>query len=541
MKKVISVLCVAGILFANCTLISANADYIPISAGASSDTEYPYTMFAASDAEGAITINSNNFSLNGNIATNGTIVSSGNMNINGSKTENVNEAMVYILDKLDTLYFSGDNVDIYADDYNFEDLNINLDNPMDVYGSVELTGNVSLSSGIKAFEDIDINYTSVAVVTGEMTYQYPIVEDFDMKYFKVSLTTNHGVVVESVPFVVIKCDDGYTSESNGVNSDSDSLTDWEEVNIKLLNKHDDGSFELPTFFEVVSVEDYLYSFELWKGTAYELSLINQLFNLRILPVLSNPNSKDSDYDGIFDDQELRPVDSNTNEYYSNPFSNDSDEDGIKDFDDPQPLVWQKQKEINWNNTWATIDTEDYMLRRNLTEMIFMGVHKVMDSPFHHTSIIIFATPESKFYKGSAYDELVKTNPVSNWGEMIYVTFGAGQLIDPFLGALTAKYNRKKDKDLTNKVEMINLTISSTVNECIPDLIKNHNYFVKLKFEERPTYHLFPGPTEEKRNSNSYTAGLLIASNINDLGGPHYNSPGYKIPLELNYFGWGEEE
>lgn len=407
MKKVISVLCVAGILFANCTLISANADYIPISAGASSDTEYPYTMFAASDAEGAITINSNNFSLNGNIATNGTIVSSGNMNINGSKTENVNEAMVYILDKLDTLYFSGDNVDIYADDYNFEDLNINLDNPMDVNGSVELTGNVSLSSGIKAFEDIYINYTSVAVVTGEMTYQYPIVEDFDMKYFKVSLTTNHGVVVESVPFVVIKCDDGYTSESNGVNSDSDSLTDWEEVNIKLLNKHDDGSFELPTFFEVVSVEDYLYSFERWKGTAY--------------------------------------------------------------------------------------------------------------------------------------DELVKTNPVSNWGEMIYVTFGAGQLIDPFLGALTAKYNRKNDKDLTNKVEMINLTISSTVNECIPDLIKNHNYFVKLKFEERPTYHLFPGLTEEKRNSNSYTAGLLIASNINDLGGPHYNSPGYKIPLELNYFGWGEEE
>ena len=34
--------------------------------------KYPYTMFAASDTEGAITINANNFCVNGNIATNGT-------------------------------------------------------------------------------------------------------------------------------------------------------------------------------------------------------------------------------------------------------------------------------------------------------------------------------------------------------------------------------------------------------------------------------------------------------------------------------------
>lgn len=43
--------------------------------------DYPYTIFAESDENGAITINADNFCINGNIATNGTIVSSGNMNI----------------------------------------------------------------------------------------------------------------------------------------------------------------------------------------------------------------------------------------------------------------------------------------------------------------------------------------------------------------------------------------------------------------------------------------------------------------------------
>ena len=55
--------------------------------------KYPYTMFAASDTEGAITINANNFCVNGNIATNGTIVSNGNLNVNGTKTENAGKAV----------------------------------------------------------------------------------------------------------------------------------------------------------------------------------------------------------------------------------------------------------------------------------------------------------------------------------------------------------------------------------------------------------------------------------------------------------------
>ena len=57
--------------------------------------KYPYTLFAGSSAEGAITVNAGNFCINGNVATNGTIVSSGNMNVNGTKTENAGFDMIY--------------------------------------------------------------------------------------------------------------------------------------------------------------------------------------------------------------------------------------------------------------------------------------------------------------------------------------------------------------------------------------------------------------------------------------------------------------
>ncbi len=48
---------------------------------------YPYTLFASSSDDGAITVNADNFSVNGNVATNGTIISGRNVNVNGTKTE----------------------------------------------------------------------------------------------------------------------------------------------------------------------------------------------------------------------------------------------------------------------------------------------------------------------------------------------------------------------------------------------------------------------------------------------------------------------
>ena len=132
---------------------------IPIvSAHAEESAEpYPYTMFAASSGEGAITVNAGNLCVNGNVATNGTIVSSGNMNINGTRTEHADESMLYVLKKLNYSYFSSENVETYTEDYVLEDLNININNPIDVDGTIELTGNINLNSGIKAVDDVILN------------------------------------------------------------------------------------------------------------------------------------------------------------------------------------------------------------------------------------------------------------------------------------------------------------------------------------------------------------------------------------------------
>ena len=134
--------------------------------------KYPYTMFAASEEEGAITINTLNVCINGNIATNGTISSTvDNFNVNGIKTENADEAMIYCFKKLDYAYFKGNDVETYSEDYIYEDMNININNPIETEGKIELTGNINLTTGIKAFENIELNgeveNTSESVIFSE--------------------------------------------------------------------------------------------------------------------------------------------------------------------------------------------------------------------------------------------------------------------------------------------------------------------------------------------------------------------------------------
>lgn len=144
---------ISGIL--SVTLFSTSLTCFP--ATAEEADIYPYTMFAGSSEEGAITINASNVCINGNIATNGTIVSSGNMNVNGSKTENAAEEMLYFFNKLDYAYFNSSNVEIHTEDYSYEDTNININVPLEVEGELELTGNINLSTGIKALEDVNLN------------------------------------------------------------------------------------------------------------------------------------------------------------------------------------------------------------------------------------------------------------------------------------------------------------------------------------------------------------------------------------------------
>ena len=87
-KRIVSSVLAISVLSTAIPMDLAMADEIP--------QKYPYTLFAASSDEGAISVNASNFCVNGNIATNGTITTEGNMNINGSIGENASESMKLI-------------------------------------------------------------------------------------------------------------------------------------------------------------------------------------------------------------------------------------------------------------------------------------------------------------------------------------------------------------------------------------------------------------------------------------------------------------
>lgn len=115
---------------------------------------YPYTLFAGSNEEDAISINSDNVCINGNIATNGTIkTSTQNFNINGSITENAQEEAKVFFNKIDSKYFSS-YVDTYFEDYFLEDSNISINIPIEAEGDISLIGNINITSGLKALNDV---------------------------------------------------------------------------------------------------------------------------------------------------------------------------------------------------------------------------------------------------------------------------------------------------------------------------------------------------------------------------------------------------
>ncbi|MCR5480374.1 MAG: hypothetical protein K6F27_11050 [Ruminococcus sp.] len=125
---------------------------IPASAD-DSNIGYKYTLFAYSSEDGAITSSAANFCVNGNIATNGTISAGQNFNVNGEKKEHANEAMPDLSKAINEKFFA-ENVETKAENYKNEDVNINVESPLDVKGKAELKGNIKLAAGVKAMGDI---------------------------------------------------------------------------------------------------------------------------------------------------------------------------------------------------------------------------------------------------------------------------------------------------------------------------------------------------------------------------------------------------
>lgn len=88
--------------------------------------------------------------------------------------------------------------------------------------------------------DDNESYTLVSEVSDADSYQYVITEDFQTKYFKVSIPNDFGETIESVPFVVTKTEDEYSVDF--LDSDGDGLPDIYEnmIGTDLNNPDTDG-------------------------------------------------------------------------------------------------------------------------------------------------------------------------------------------------------------------------------------------------------------------------------------------------------------
>ena len=106
------------------------------------DDKYPYTMFAASDEEGAITISAGNFCVNGN------------MNVNGRKTEKAGIEIINLVETIDSYYFLSDDIETYSSNYEAEKDTIDLKKATSVDGAVNLKGRINIDMALKATEEI---------------------------------------------------------------------------------------------------------------------------------------------------------------------------------------------------------------------------------------------------------------------------------------------------------------------------------------------------------------------------------------------------
>lgn len=316
----------SGVLSATMTVST-----IPIiSAHAEESAEpYPYTMFAASSEDGAITVNAGNFCVNGNVATNGTIVSSGNMSVNGTKTESADEAMIFIFDKIDTQYFSDSNIEEHDDDYSLDEINININVPTEVQGEATLTGNININDALKALEDVnlygDVKNTNDSVIFskyGDIVIESQNVNLNGLVYAPFGSVTinaqnlNLNNVVIIAESIVLTCPNVNANISNNASAFVGTVSEPFDIPYdewKYMN--DDNANGCPDFFEDPINWTYLSDTD---GDGLPDSVETAIG--------SDINKIDSDYDGLDDYYEVLTL-------LTDPTSQDTDLNGISDFDE----------------------------------------------------------------------------------------------------------------------------------------------------------------------------------------------------------------
>ena len=315
---------------------------------------YHYTLFAASETEGAITTTAGNFCVNGNVATNGTIASSGNMNINCTKTENAGLDMIYVFDKIDSRYFLGTNVDEHSEDYTLDEINININEPTEVYGEAELTGNININTALKAYEDITLNgevkntndsvifskYGDIVIDSTNVNLNGLVYAPFGSVEVKaMNLNLNNVVIIADS--IVLDCPNvnaNYsTNAADFVGTISEPLNIPKDEWQYMKDENENG---LPDFFE---------NFENWSKLADTDG--DDLPDSIEEYLGSDPDNTDTDGDGLGDYYEVFVT-------YTDPTMADSDENGVSDADEDFDEDGLINLDELLNNTYPYIDDSD---------------------------------------------------------------------------------------------------------------------------------------------------------------------------------------
>ena len=351
-------------------------------AAAEETAKYPYAVFAA-DNDAGITINTDNFTLNGSAYTNGVFGATAQYpNINGTVTDidditdedntegeetedvfDVSCDMILIHTKLADKYFT-ENCDTYNEDYTYSDMNININNSVYVMGRLSLDGNISLNNAVGAVSDVDL---SGGNLNGNNTVIYSKFGDIDISNSQASV---NGLIYAPFGTVTIDCDnfnmngliiaqnvviDGYGANINyssswaelvGTESEELSWTfdDWQyladtdddglpnliekEIGSDPYNPDTDGD-NLPDGYEALTLgTDPTKPDTDENGVSdYDEDFDNDgLSNGQEYELGTEPYNEDTDGDGLKDGEEI-------NTYGTDPLKVDTDEDGLEDGDE----------------------------------------------------------------------------------------------------------------------------------------------------------------------------------------------------------------
>ena len=351
-------------------------------AAAEETAKYPYAVFAA-DNDAGITINTDNFTLNGSAYTNGVFGATAQYpNINGTVTDidditdedntegeetedvfDVSCDMILIHTKLADKYFT-ENCDTYDEDYTYSDMNVNINDPIYVTGRLNLDGNISLNDAVGAVSDVDLTGGNL---NGNNTVIYSKFGDIDISN---SQATVNGLIYAPFGTVTIDCDnfnmngliiaqnvviDGYGANINyssswaelvGTESEELSWTmdDWQyladtdedglpnliekEIGSDPYNPDTDGD-GLPDGYEALTLGT-----DPTKPDTDDNGVLDcdedfdedGLTNLQEYELGTEPYNDDTDGDGLNDGEEI-------NTYSTDPLKVDTDDDGLEDGDE----------------------------------------------------------------------------------------------------------------------------------------------------------------------------------------------------------------